>query len=313
MAWVERNGRCYLYRTVRRDGRVVREYLGCGPVAELAAERDALERRRAAYAAIDARAELAAYRAEIDGLARAVDPADGLLKEAVAILLAADGYHRPRRNRWRKRRRPVMASELRKLDKDLAALIERVKETGIVPAGARPDPLIRCEAPATDPAAVELFARARAAEAGGPTTGQVEQVIRDRGWVAWIGDIGRQATLQLIAQVTDLDPVWGAGVRARVIDLRRELLGPDPSPADELIVRRVVNAWLVVSRLELEQVHRRPRDLREAEVLDRAVSRAQRRLLEAVQALEAVRRLRAPRVLQQVNVSAGPQQVVNAG
>jgi hypothetical protein len=80
----------------------------------------------------------------------------------------------------------------------------------------------------------------------------------------------------------------------------------------ELVVRRVVNSWLVVSRLELEQTLRRPRDVRQADALDRAVGRAQSRLLAAVKALEGVRRLRAPRLVQQVNV-AGVQQVVNAG
>ena len=56
MAWEERRGRAYYYRSVRRGGRVAKEYVGPGPIgeptasldAERRAESDQERRRRAA-------------------------------------------------------------------------------------------------------------------------------------------------------------------------------------------------------------------------------------------------------------------------
>ena len=60
-----------------------------------------------------------------------------------------------------------------------------------------------------------------------------------------------------------------------------ELLGPDPSPLDGVLARRVVNSWVAVHALEIEQAVRPPSDPKAAAHLDRALSRAHRRLVEA--------------------------------
>ena len=102
MAWEtrERGGRYYT-RSRKVRGKVVREYVGTGPRAELAAAEDALHRAARARAAQDRRgererwADLEAPLAQLDGLG------DALL---AAVLLAA-GYHRHDRGVWRQRRR----------------------------------------------------------------------------------------------------------------------------------------------------------------------------------------------------------------
>ena len=101
MGWEtrERGGRYYT-RSRKVNGRVVREYVGTGRVAELAAMLDAAERRERAK-------EREALR-----LAAARDaPADAALAElgrvldglAAAFLIEA-GYRRHHRGEWRRRR-----------------------------------------------------------------------------------------------------------------------------------------------------------------------------------------------------------------
>jgi hypothetical protein len=90
----------YYTRSRKVDGRVVREYVGCGRLAELAAELDACERQkreneRAARRA--QQAQLEALEADIQTLCELTDLA------ARATLLAA-GFHQHKRGEWRKRR-----------------------------------------------------------------------------------------------------------------------------------------------------------------------------------------------------------------
>ena len=90
----------YYSRSKKVDGRVVREYVGMGRVAELAAQMDALERedrRLVALALREEEAELAALDADIKALCETADLV------ARAALLAA-GFHQHKRGEWRKRR-----------------------------------------------------------------------------------------------------------------------------------------------------------------------------------------------------------------
>jgi len=100
MAWE----RGYYYRVRRENGRVVREYVGRGRVAELMAKLDALdrekereERRLDAAALRNEKAELAALDADLEALIETTD----LLARAA---LVAAGYHQHKRGEWRKRR-----------------------------------------------------------------------------------------------------------------------------------------------------------------------------------------------------------------
>ena len=99
MGW-EVHGRCRFYtRSKKVAGRVVREYVGTGAVAELAAAADALRRGDRRAAAEARRAEEASWRealAPLLELSRAVDV-------VVRATLLAGGFHRHARS-WRKKR-----------------------------------------------------------------------------------------------------------------------------------------------------------------------------------------------------------------
>ena len=101
MGWEtrQRGGRYYTHSR-RAGGRVVREYLGTGRIAELAALLDEWEREEREAARREdreRRAQIEAADTLIDTLCRGTDAL------ARAALLAA-GYHQHDRGAWRKRR-----------------------------------------------------------------------------------------------------------------------------------------------------------------------------------------------------------------
>ncbi len=298
MGWEVRHaGRRYLYRNRRVNGKPVKEYLaaddrfGVGRVT--ADDLARLQRRQAQIRRLtrDARAK---YRGGIDALVSATAAANDALRVAAEGLLRAMGFHRHKRGEWRMKR-------------ELALLRNAVKE--LEAQTAKRKPLLAYDAPAGDAEAVALFAKARAGDAD--ALAQVHALIRARQWVDWIGNLGRQATHQLITTAASGDPVWEAGMREKSNTLRDELLGPNPSALEELLVRRVVNGWLATHFLELELTLRPPTDRRDRAYLDSALSRAQKRFTDAARELARVRRLRAPAILAQLNL-ATTQTVVNA-
>jgi hypothetical protein len=100
MAWERRRNGTYYYRTHKRHGRVVKEYVGSGPFAEIAAEHDALARTARAE---DAETQRRA-RAEIREFDATVEVFAGSLETLTRASLLLAGYHRHHGGEWRKRR-----------------------------------------------------------------------------------------------------------------------------------------------------------------------------------------------------------------
>jgi hypothetical protein len=93
MGWDKRG---YYYSARKVNGRVVRDYIGKGAIAQLAAQMDAVRQQERELAAQE-KHELAALDLEVRALSDWTD----LL--ARAALLAA-GYHQHKRGEWRKTR-----------------------------------------------------------------------------------------------------------------------------------------------------------------------------------------------------------------
>jgi hypothetical protein len=96
MAWE----RGYYYRVRKVNGRVVREYVGKGRVAELAARQDALERQEREAE----REELRTVRAELDALDAPLNRMGQEVELLARAALVAAGYRQHKRGEWRKRR-----------------------------------------------------------------------------------------------------------------------------------------------------------------------------------------------------------------
>jgi hypothetical protein len=92
--------RGYYYRVRKVHGRVVREYLGKGWLADLAAATDAHTR-----AEREARREtLREERAEQQAVEEILEALDERADLAARAALLAAGYHQHKRGEWRKRR-----------------------------------------------------------------------------------------------------------------------------------------------------------------------------------------------------------------
>lgn len=297
MGWEIRGQRRYLYRNRRVNGRPVKEYVaaddrfGFGEL--MADDLDRLLRSQAKLRRV-AREARAECRGRIDDLLAATAAANSDLRTLAEGVLYALGYRRHNRGEWR------MRFELSSLRKQIDALQQKFAER---------KPLVNYTAPTEDAEAVELFAKARAGDAGAQD--RIHALIRERKWLDWLGDIGRQATRQLVWRASGGDPVWEAGIAQKANALRDQLLGENPTVLEVLLARRVVNGWLAIHTLELELTLRPPAEARDRAHLDRALSRAQKRMTEAVRELARVRRLQAPAILAQLNLAA-TQTVVNA-
>lgn len=292
MGWEQRGGRRYLYRNRRVGGKPVKEYLGPDDpfgLGQEAASKLARDQRRATRARAEKRQADAEFRARIDGLLAAAGTANAALKAVAEGILTAVGFHNHKRGEWRMRR------EL----KQLAAQIDLLESQL-----AKPRPLVNYQAPAGDAEAVELFAQARAGDAAARE--RVRALINSRGWVGWLGDIGHQASRQLIRTAAGHDSVWEIGITEQVEAMRRELLGPNPTALDDLLVRRVLNGWVTVHALELELAVRPPTERKSRDYLDRALTRAQKRMTDAVRELARVRLLTLPAALTRVPPALTP-------
>jgi hypothetical protein len=100
MTWVRIGERRYYYRSRWQGGRSVRQYVGGGAAAELAAAFDDLarvQRQMATRALQEERDRLAAAAAPLQQLCDASE----VLSQAA---LVAAGYHQHARSQWRRRR-----------------------------------------------------------------------------------------------------------------------------------------------------------------------------------------------------------------
>lgn len=90
----------YYTRSRKVNGRVVREYVGSGVVAELAAQLDAVSREERQAAAAVRRA----VRTDLDALAEKFSDLNERCELLTRAALVLAGYRQHKRGEWRKRR-----------------------------------------------------------------------------------------------------------------------------------------------------------------------------------------------------------------
>lgn len=95
--------RGYYYRVRKVNGRVVREYVGAGKVADLIAQMDALIREQRRLEALRLRQE----KDELKALDADLKAVNEKIELAARAALTAAGFRQHKRGEWRKRREQV--------------------------------------------------------------------------------------------------------------------------------------------------------------------------------------------------------------
>jgi hypothetical protein len=132
----------------------------------------------------------------------------------------------------------------------------------------------------------------RKAQAGDETAlSRIRKLLDDPATRQSFADLAAQIRASLIERFAGDDCLVREVVEREVRDLRAELLGPDPTPAERLLAERVAIGWLEVHTAE-QQLARQSLD--DAPFWQRQVDHAQRRFLAALRTLAALRRLPRP-------------------
>jgi hypothetical protein len=99
MPWIEKGNGRYYYRSRREGDRVISEYIGCGPLAEMIAQQDEQERIERQ---LERRHELEKRHAH-KSIEREVDELSDLINCMVQAAYLITGHHTHKRQ-WRKRK-----------------------------------------------------------------------------------------------------------------------------------------------------------------------------------------------------------------
>lgn len=90
----------YYTRSIRKNGRITREYVGGGQIGHLAARFDLLARQ----ARKSKRAEFVAEREGIYAIEAPVEEFSEMTDDILRAVLLAAGFHQHKRGEWRKKR-----------------------------------------------------------------------------------------------------------------------------------------------------------------------------------------------------------------
>jgi hypothetical protein len=302
--WERRKSGEYLYTAFRIGGRVVKSYLaksgpmrsGMNVLMRDRQERDRKEREERRRASTELRSRVA-------GVLRSGAEANAELRVAAEAVLITFGFRRHERGDWRMKRKTSKNAELAtggSLTPDTPSAGKPVPYHGTPPNA--PPPLIEYH-PLKNwlDDADELFAAARAGD--GDAQDRLRAALRaDEHVRDHFGDIGTRATKTLIARFAGGDAVLAIGIEEKVRAMRAKLLGDNPTVLDQLLVRRVINGWVAVHALELEQAINPPSRPGDRAYLEAAVGKASKRYTQAITELARVRRLNLPPIL--VNVTS---------
>jgi hypothetical protein len=282
MPWKQRGNRRYYYRNERQGRRVLSTYVGAGQLADLVAELDVLDRERREQEATERQIE----RSQFAELASTSEELTALLSEAqkaVYDALIAAGFHQHRaanggKNAMsRKKPAPIIGPETP--EQSAKRIIGAMVENG-APLAARE----------------EFRALLDRAPDIALLHGDLPTLVRNHA-----------------AGAFESFPLMEESVKGRMRQIRKELLGTEPTPLETLLVEAVVLCYQDYFSFAMLAGKHTGKTLKELEQWERVLSSKEARYLRAIGELARVRRLlKLPLV--QVNVALnGGQQVNVAG
>ena len=278
MAWVNIKGHRYYRRSKRVGGRVVTEHVGRGELANLEADYDAGARDLARLERVLARIKRDLAATEF----AAFFELDDVVSDVVAALAHRQGWHRHKRQ-WRRKR----GAEVRTADK----LRKRVDQ---LIAERKAQPLLSPDLGGVPEADRAVLAKAATGDADALAAAEpyFEDASRLRRW----GDPMHAARCWLVTQSCG-DDILVARATHRYANSMRDGLGwVEADALQRVAILRVVNNWLAVGVLESKANRFDPQHASRAPI-ERALTQADRRLMQAVKMLATLRGLKPVEVL----------------
>lgn len=115
------------------------------------------------------------------------------------------------------------------------------------------------------------------------------------------GNLARMAQDKLVEAYSGNNLLVREGITRKVVALRDELAGPNPTALERLLVEGIVACWVHVNHLEANYANKGNMSLRLADHYQRSISSAHRRYLSSIRTLATVRKLALPTL--QVNIA----------
>jgi hypothetical protein len=287
MAWESRkNGRSYYTRSVRINGRVTREYIGAGPVAEAIAGLDYHDR----LARTDAQQKARADRVELDRMEALAVKYGAEVSTAVATALTEAGYHRHERGNWRRKRNIMKPKPTNEAPTAIAipnaeasrsdAIIASIK----APAGSKAEAL-----------AIECINQNR----------KDQRIARYDNFIGPLLDLragkDRKVGREIVQFAFDRECA--------------DVAGPNATPLENLLAERVVvnkHYLAMYESMLMKKMQDGGMSLPLATFHEKRISMAQNRYLAAIKAMAQIRKLQLPPNIQvnigekQVNIATTP-------
>ena len=271
MAWVTVKGHRYYRRSRRVNGRVVNDHYGRGEFAESVADYHKAERDLARAERDSRRAE---REIEANTFADYFD-LDGVLSHVVAALAHRQGWHR-HKYQWRRRRGEGVGSEIDTLRRKVDKLVAERAARPLLSPDLSPFP------------EAERAVLARAATGDAAALAAAEPYFEDADRLRRWGDPVYAARCWLVSQSCGQDKLVARATH-RYADRMAEGLGWAAADAlQRLAIYRVVNNWLAVGVLEARANRFDPQHASRGPI-ERALSQAERRLMQAVRMLAVLR------------------------
>jgi hypothetical protein len=282
MAWVNIKGHRYYRRSKRVGGHVVTEHVGRGEMAEAMACYDkALREHDRAERECERSERLVGEHTFLDffGL-------DDFLADVVAALAHRQGWHRHKRQ-WRKQR-GADVGEIQRLRRQVEEQVAKLE------AAQAARPLLTPDLAGVAEADRALLAKAATDDAAGLAAAEpyFQDAARLRRW----GDPVYAARCWLVWQSCGEDSLVRRSTH-RFADAMQEGLGWAKADAlQRIAILRVVNNWLAVGVLEAKANRINP-ELASRTPIERALTNAERRLMQAVRMLAVLRGVRPAELL----------------
>ena len=270
MAWVTIKGRRYYRRSKRVGGRVVTQHLGGGELGEAMAAIDLMAREDEREVREYERSERAAEEPTFAEFFRL----DDVLASVVGVLAHRQGWHQHKRQ-WRRKRGAVVGS-INKIRRQ----IERLK------AKVEARPLITIDLKGLPDAERVMLAKAATGDA--EALAAAEPYFKDAARLRRWGDPVHAAKCWLVTQSCGDDWLVGRATHRFAESMQEGLGWADADALQRLAILRVVNNWLAVGVLEAKANRINPEHSARTPI-ERALSQAEKRLMQAVRMLAVLR------------------------